>query len=229
MLISMATASILKTIDELAVRGKIVDGVYEYAEFTYGINNFKVVADYYENGARIGSAVFKNGELYDAYQHDSECIYPSITLYRASVVKLHQLIAVALIPGAYNLLVDLESDNVVNHKTIEKACVDYKARLKKFKAQSRAFLSGNGALPDSSLVAEGYTVPCDVRDLEICSQAENIAHGYFIRTFKLYGVQISAHDVDDLKRCLIDKDRVTTVADIYLHAGVKGLRKVFDI
>ena len=117
-LISAKKEEIIKEIEKNVKRGSIVDGYYSSAVFKFGKNEFKVVADVYdEEGNRVGSAIYKNGELYRG-SIVSNGRYRNISLYGTDSLMEHQLLAVCLIPGATAQLLDEATNNIVNHKTI---------------------------------------------------------------------------------------------------------------
>ena len=225
-LISSKKASIIKEVEASISRTDIVDGVYGSATFTYGNNEFTVIADVYdEEGNRSGSSIIKNGKQCGG-SIVSNGRYKNICLgYGASLME-HQLLAICLIPGASDKLLDKDENNVINHKTIARASIDARERKHEYDLQVDLYCWG-GEEPDESLLENPYIPPCDVRDLEICTSAENYAHGSFIKTFDLYDRAISAHDVPLLKKFIIDKDKVEYAMNLYTKYGAENMTRMF--
>ena len=221
MLLSAKKSIIIKEVEKSIVRANIVDGVYESATFTYGKNTFKVTADVYdEEGNRTGSAIYKNGELYRG-SIVSNGRYRNITLYGSDSLMEHQLLSICLIPGATAELLSEENNNVINHKVISSKSLEARqAHYDDIKYWSDCFINGRLDEYDKDrFYNKAYQPPCDVRELEVCTSAENVAHGALIKTFGLYDVQISAHDVPLLKQYLIDENQVKYTMDLYTKYG----------
>ena len=220
MLLSSRKAEIIKEIEKNVNRGSIVDGYYSSATFKFGKNEFKVVADVYGN--RIGSAIYKNGELYRG-SVVSNGRYRNITLYGSDSLMEHQLLAVCLIPGATAQLLDETTNNVINHKVISSKSLEARqAHRDDLKYWSDCYINGKlDEYDKDKFYNKAYQPPCDVRDLEICTSAENYAHGAFIKTFGLYDIPISAHDVPLLKQYLIDEKQVEYTMDLYARYGAE--------
>ena len=217
-LISSRKASIIKEIEASIRRVSIVNGVYSSATFTYGKNTFKVTADVYdEEGNRTGSSIIKNGKPYVG-SIVSNGRYRNISLYGTDSLMEHQLLAVCLIPGASDKLLKEDENNVINHKTIARASIGARERKYEYDLQCELY-SWGGEEPDESLLENPYVPPCDVRDLEICTSAENVAHGALIKTFDLYDTSISAKDVPLLKQYLINEKQVAYTMDLYINHG----------
>lgn len=225
-LISAKKADIIAKIEANISRTDIVDGVYGSASFTYGNNKFTIIADVYnEAGIRIGSSILKNGKPY-AGSVVSNGRYRNICLGCGECLMEHQLLAVCLIPGAVVKLLSADKNNVINHKTIASASVEFRKRRHRYNLQCDLYFWG-GEEPDFSLLENPYTPPCDVRDLEICTSAQNNEHGAFIKTFDLYDCPISAHDVPLLKQFLINKDQVKYTMNMYLTYGAEVMTRMF--
>lgn len=217
-IISFKKAQIIKGIEENVIRAGIVDGVYSSAIFTYGKNTFTVTADVYDKaGNRTGSCITKNGKVYGG-SIVSNGRYRNITLYGSDSLMEHQLLAICLIPGATAKLLADGENNVINHKTIALASVDFRKRKHEYDLQCEMYYWG-GAEPDESLIENPYIPPCDVRDLEICTSSQNYAHGAFINTFDLYDIPVSAKDVPLLKQCLINEKQVAYIMNLYMNHG----------
>jgi hypothetical protein len=69
----------------------------------------------------------------------------------------------------------------------------------------------------------------DVRDLELVTRSENAKHGFFIRTFDLFDISISAKDIDELKSIIIDKSRVSRVINCYKSHGIEFTKSVANM
>ena len=223
MLLSVRKQEIIREIEKNINRGSIVDGYYSSAEFKFGKNEFKVIADVYdEEGNRVGSAIYKNGELYRG-SVVSNGRYINLSLYRDASLMEHQLLAVCLIPGATADLLNENENNVINHKVIaSKSLEARKAHCADIKYWSNCFI--NGRLDEynkDKFYNKAYQPPCDVRELEVCTSAENYAHGAFIRTFELYDVPISAHDIGVLKQYMINENQVAYTMDLYTKYGAE--------
>ena len=217
---------IINEIEATITRTDIVDGVYESASFTYGTNNFTVVADVFDDeGNRSGSCIMKNGNVIGG-SIVSNGRYRNITLYGSDSLMEHQLLAICLIPGATAKLLDKEENNIINHKTITYNSVKFRERKAEYDRQVEMCAWG-GEEPDDSLIANPPIPPCDVRDLEICTSAENYAHGAFIKTFDLYDIQVSAHDIPLLKKLIVDDSRVARVINEYKDKGRAALIDMF--
>lgn len=217
-IISFKKAQIIKGIEENVIRAGIVDGVYSSATFTYCKNTFTVTADVYDKaGNRTGSCITKNGKVYGG-SIVSNGRYRNITLYGSDSLMEHQLLAICLIPGATAKLLADGENNVINHKTIALASVDFRERKHEYDLQCAMYYWG-GAEPDESLIENPYIPPCDVRDLEICTSSQNYAHGAFIKTFDLYDIPVSAKDVPLLKQCLINEKQVAYIMNLYMNHG----------
>ena len=217
MALSKAKAEIVMEIERNIERGEIVDGVYSSAKFDFGKNSFEVVADYCVDGNRVGSAIFKNGELYGG-SIVSNGRYRSIGLYVGANLMEHQLLAIALIPNATADLLRDDNYFVINHKTISSEALEWAERRREYRRMAK-----EEGIWDESLLDGAYIPPCDVRDLEICTSAENNAHGAFIHTFELYNYSISAKDVDMLKSFLINEDYCNMIMQLYVKYGTDGL------
>ena len=221
MLLSTKKAEIMKKIEKDIVRADIVDGVYESATFKFGKNEFKVVADVYDDaGNRTGSAVYKNGKLYRG-SIVSNGRYRDLSLGNGASLMEHQLLAVCLIPDAVNLLLNEEENMVINHKTISSGSLEARqAHIDDAKYWAECVVNGELDKYDKSkFFSKTYQPPCDVRDLEICTSAENVAHGALIKTFDLYDISISAKDVPLLKQYLINEKQVAYTMDLYMNYG----------
>lgn len=224
-LISSKKASIIKEIESNISRTDIVNGVYDSATFTYGKNKFTVIADAYdEEGNRTGSSIIKNGKPYVG-SIVSNGRYRDIFLGFGASLMEHQLLAVCLIPGASDELLKVDENNVINHKTIARASVEARERKHEYDLQVDLYYWG-GEEPDESLLENPYVPPCDVRDLEICTSAENFAHGSFIKVLDLYDIAISAHDIPLLKQFIIDKDRVEYAMNLYTNYGAETMTRM---
>lgn len=221
-LISVRKQEIISEIEKSIKRGSIVDGYYSSAEFKLGKNEFKVVADVFEDGNRVGSAIYKNGDLYRG-SVVSNGRYRNIALYKDASLMEHQLLAICLIPGATAELLDETTNNVINHKTISSASLEARqARYDDLKYWSDCFI--NGKLDEYNkdrFYNKAYQPPCDVRELEVCTSAENYAHGAFIKTFGIYNVPISAHDIPLLKQFMINENQVKYTIDLYTKYGAE--------
>lgn len=227
MALSETKAFIAELIEKDIKRGEVVGGVYSSATFTIGRNKFVIVADYYQNGKRVGSAIFKNGKLYRG-SVVSNGRYRDYSLGGGMDLMEHQLLAIALIPGATKALIDETSYNVINHKVIYLESIKAREAYKK-NGEYYVDLMMKYRLNEydkSKYYDKAFQPPCDVRELEICTSAQNYAHGALIRTFDLYGVPISAHDVPLLKVFLTDKERVKRVIEMYLEFGAEGMEEV---
>lgn len=225
-LIKESKERIINEIEATITRTDIVDGVYGSASFTYGNNNFKVVADVFDDaGNRSGSCIMKNDNVIGG-SIVSNGRYHNITLYGSDSLLEHQLLAICLIPGTTAKLLDKEENNIVNHKTITYDSVKFRERKAEYDRQVEMCAWG-GEDPDESLIANPPIPPCDVRDLEICTSAENVAHGAFIKTFDLYDTSISAKDVPLLKKLMIDDSRVAMVINAYKNKGRAALIDMF--
>lgn len=222
-LISTKKSNIINKIEKSIVRADIVNGVYESATFTYGKNEFKVVSDLYnKEGNRVGSAIYKNGKPYRG-SIVSNGRYRDICLGDGASLMEHQLLAVCLIPGATAELLNEATNNVINHKTISRASIEARqAHYDDLKYWSNCFINGKlDEYDKDKFYNKAYQPPCDVRDLEICTSAENYAHGAFIRTFNLYNTSISAKDVPLLKQYLIDEKQVEYTINLYTQYGAE--------
>ena len=223
MLLSEKKAEIIKEIEKDINRGSIVDGYYSSAEFKFGKNEFKVVADVYdEEGNRVGSAIYKNGKTYMG-SVVSNGRYRNIALYKGASLMEHQLLAVCLIPGATAELLSEEENNVINHKTISSASLEARqAHYDDVAYWMQCLKEGKIDEYDrTKYQSKAYQPPCDVRELEVCTSAENVAHGALIKTFGLYDVQISAHDVPLLKQYLINVEQVEYTMNLYTKYGAE--------
>lgn len=221
MLLSTKKAEIVKEIEKNINRGSIVDGYYSIATFKFGKNEFKVVADVYdEDGNRVGSGIYKNGKLYRG-SIVSNGRYRNVALYNGASLMEHQLLAVCLIPGATAQLLSENCLMVVNHKTISRASVDARqAHFDDIKYWSDCYINGRLDEYDKDrFYTKTYQPQCDARDLEICTSSENVAHGALVRTFGLYDLPISAHDVPLLKQYLINAEQVEYTMDLYTKYG----------
>ena len=221
MLLSVRKQEIIREIEKNIKRGSIVDGYYSSAEFKFGKNEFKVIADLVsDEGTRVGSAIYKNGELYRG-SVVSNGRYINLSLYRGASLMEHQLLAVCLIPGATAELLSENKNNVINHKVISSKSLEARqAHYEDLKYWSKCYI--NGRLDEYNkdmFYNKAYQPPCDVRELEVCTSAENYAHGAFIKTFGLYDVPISAKDVPLLKQFMIDDNQVKYTMDLYMNHG----------
>ena len=221
MLLSEKKASIIKEIEASINRVSIVNGVYSSATFTYGKNTFKVTADVYdEEGNRIGSSIMKNNKHYVG-SIVSNGRYRNISLYDTDSLMEHQLLAVCLIPGATAQLLNEEENMVINHKTISSSSLEARqAHIDDANYWAECVVNGELDKYDKNkFFSKTYQPPCDVRDLEICTSAENVSHGALIKTFNLYDIAISAHDVPLLKQYLINEKQVAYTMDLYMNHG----------
>ena len=222
-LLSIRKKEIIEEIEKDINRGSIVDGYYSSATFKFGKNEFKIVADVFDNaGTRTGSAIYKNGELYRG-SIVSNGRYRNISLYRDASLMEHQLLAICLIPGATSQLLNEDENNIINHKTISSKSLEARqAHYDDLRYWSDCYINGKlDAYDKDKFYYKTYQPPCDVRDLEICTCAENVAHGALIKTFGLYDVQISAHDVPLLKKYLINEKQVAYTMDLYTKYGAE--------
>ena len=223
MLLSSRKAEIIKEIEKNINRGSIVDGYYSSAEFKFGKNEFKVVADVYdEDGNRTGSAIYKNGKTYMG-SVVSNGRYRNVSLYQGASLMEHQLLSVCLIPGAVAELLSEEKNMVINHKTISSKSLEARqAHYDDLKYWSECYINGRLDEYDKDrFYNKAYQPPCDVRDLEICTSAENYAHGAFVKTFGLYDISISAKDVPLLKQYLINEKQVEYTMNLYTKYGAE--------
>lgn len=223
MLLSSRKAEIIKEVEKDINRGSIVDGYYSSATFKFGKNEFKIVADTFdETGNRLGSAIYKNGKPYIG-SIVSNGRYRNVSLYNGASLMEHQLLAVCLIPGATTQLLDETENNVINHKVISSASLKARqAHYDDIKYWSACFINGKIDEYDKDrFYTKAYQPPCDVRELEVCTSAENYAHGAFVKTFDLYDKAISAHDVPLLKQYLINAEQVEYTMDLYMNRGAE--------
>lgn len=220
-LLSVRKQEIINEIEKSIVRTNIVDGVYESATFTYGKNTFTVTADVYdEEGNRVGSGIYKNGETYRG-SIVSNGRYRDISLGNGASLMEHQLLTICLIPGATAQLLNEEENMVINHKTISSKSLEARqAHYDDIKYWSDCFINGKlDEYDKDKFYSKAYQPPCDVRELEVCTSAENYAHGAFVKTFGLYDIQISAHDVGLLKQYLINEKQVEYTMNLYTKYG----------
>lgn len=220
-LLSVRKQEIIKKIEESIKRTDIVDGVYGSATFTYGKNTFTVKADVYdEEGNRVGSGIYKNEETYRG-SIVSNGRYRNLSLGNGASLMEHQLLAICLIPDAVNLLLNEEENTVINHKTISSASLEARqAHIDDANYWAECVVNGELDKYDKNkFFSKTYQPPCDVRDLEICTSAENVAHGALIKTFDLYDTSISAKDVPLLKQYLINEKQVAYTMDLYINHG----------
>lgn len=223
MLLSTKKAEIIKEIEKSIKRGSIVDGYYSSATFKFGKNEFKVVADVYdEDRNRVGSAIYKNDKLYRG-SIVSNGRYRNVALYNGDSLMEHQLLAICLIPGATDELLDETTNNVINHKTISSASLEARqAHYDDIKYWSDCYINGKlDEYDKDKFYNKAYQPPCDVRDLEVCTSAENYAHGAFVKTFGLYDVKISAKDVTLLKQYMINEKQVEYTMNLYTRYGAE--------
>ena len=220
-LLSVRKQEIISEIEKSIVRADIVDGMYESATFTYGKNEFKVVADVFKNGNRVGSAIYKNGKLYMG-SVVSNGRYRDLSLGNGASLMEHQLLAICLIPGATAELLDETTNNVINHKIISSKSLEARqAHINDIRYWSNCYINGKlDEYDKNKFFSKTYQPPCDVRELEVCTSAENYAHGAFVKTFGLYDIAISAKDVPLLKQYLIDEEKVDYTMDLYTKYGV---------
>lgn len=226
-MLSELKKEIIRNIESNIERGVLVNGVYERASFTYGKNNFLVEAKVLE--AKDGkvtesSVIYKNGVKYRG-SIVSNGRYRNIALGGGDSLMEHQLLAVCLLEGASKRLIE-DDKAVINHKTILRESVE--ARERKIQYYNQCFDSwfDKSIVPDKSLLEVGDLHLCDVYDLEVCSSAENYAHGAFVATFNLYGYRISALDVPKLKLCMINDELVRNVLDAYYRRGIDYIPQV---
>ena len=221
MLLSTKKAEVIKEIEKSITRTDIIDGVYSSANFKFGKNEFKVVADLCdEDGNRTGSAIYKNGKLYRG-SIVSNGRYRNVSLYNGASLMEHQLLAVCLIPGAAAEL--LEENMVINHKTISSKSLEARqAHINDIKYWSDCYINGRLDEYDKDrFYYKTYQPNCDVRNLEVCTSSENYAHWAFVKTFGLYDLPISAKDVPLLKQYLINEKQVAYTMDLYTKYGAE--------
>ena len=228
MSLSAKKAEIVRSIESNIVRGDIVEGFYGWASFKYGNNEFKVIADYSINNGKTESAILKNGRIIRG-SIVSNGRYRSVCLYGRDSLMEHQLLAVALIPGATEALLDETVVNVINHMTISSESLEAKeARYNDIKYWSECVFGGcSNEYDRTKYQCKAYQPPCCVRDLEICTSSENYAHGAFIRTFGLYDYRISATDIPLLKQLIIDRKRAISIVEDYMKFGAETLTRKY--
>lgn len=224
-MLSKKKADIVRKIEENIERiGTGCGSYYVEAHFNYDKNHFDV---YTRFDGSDKSVIFKNGEVYEG-SVVSNGRYKNISLCGTDSLMEHQLLAICLIEGASERLINDDSA-VINHKTIPYKAVEARIKrslyLRKFNS---AFSCNTDELDDvdESYKNEIYVPKCDVLDLELCTSAENYAHGALIKTFDLYDISISAHDVEALKKALINKEHVNNVMRCYKTYGVHLLKMV---
>lgn len=222
-LLSVRKQEIIKEVEKNIKRGSIVDGYYSSAEFKFGKNEFKILADSYdEKGNRIGSSIIKNGKPYVG-SIVSNGRYRNVSLYNGASLMEHQLLAVCLIPGVTEELLDETTNNVINHKVIYSASLEARqAHRDDLKYWSDCCINGRLDEYDKDrFYNKAYQPPCDVRELEVCTSAENVAHGALVKVFNLYDTSISAKDVPLLKKYLINEQQVAYTMDLYTRYGAE--------
>ena len=198
MRLSDVKKEIISDIEKTIARGRIVNGVHECATFTYKDNTFYVKADVTIRGKRVGSRIYKNGRPYEGGAITGDK-YRQCAVGGGDTILQHQLLAVCLLPGAYDKLMNGENI-VINHKTI------YSANKKQNRVNP--FI---------------YVAPaCDVRDIEICTAQDNVKHGKFIKEFGLYDISISAFFVDTFRKALEVTD-INSLMQIYEAWGISGV------
>ena len=220
-MLSELKKGIIRNIESNIERGELVNGVYERASFTYGKNNFLVearVPEIEDGKVKESSVIYKNGVKYRG-SVVSNGRYRNIALCGGDSLMEHQLLAVCLIDGASERLIE-DDKAVINHKTILRESVEARERKIQYYNQCFEYWFDDSVVPDKSLLEVGDLHLCDVYDLEVCSSAENYAHGAFIATFNLYGYRISALDVPKLKLCLVNEELVRKVLDAYYRRGI---------
>ena len=226
-MLSELKKEIIRNIESNIERGVLVNGVYERASFTYGKNNFLVearVPEIEDGKLKESSVIYKNGVKYRG-SVVSNGRYRNIALGCGDSPMEHQLLAVCLLEGASERLIE-DDKAVINHKTILRESVE--ARERKIQYYNQCFDSwfDDSVVPDRSLLEVGDLHLCDVYDLEVCSSAENYAHGAFVATFNLYGYRISALDVPKLKLCLVNDELVRKVLDAYYKRGIDYIPQI---
>lgn len=228
MLLSVKKQRIIENVDSSCVRGSIVNGVYEYAKFSYGKNNFTVVASHKdEKGVDSGSLILKNGVKYVG-SIVSNGRYRDIALGNGDSLMEHQLLAVCLIPNAVDKLLSVDENNVINHKTISSDSLEARQAHYDDVAYWMQCLE-EGKIDEydrTKYQSKAYQPPCNVHDLEICTSSENYAHGAFIKTFGLYDVPISAHDINLLKQFMINDNQVKYTLNLYLTYGAETMTRM---
>lgn len=228
MLLSVKKQRIIENVDSSCVRGSIVNGVYEYAKFSYGKNNFTVVASYKdEKGVDVGSLILKNGVKYVG-SIVSNGRYRDIALGNGDSLMEHQLLAVCLIPNAVDKLLSDDENNVINHKTISSASLEARqAHYNDVAYWIQCLEEGKIDEYDrTKYQSKAYQPPCNVHDLEICTSSENTMHGAFIKTFGLYDITISAKDIPALKKAIINEQWLNVVMKTYEEEGIKGVEEL---
>ena len=244
-MLSVKKQEIIRKIEANIERGEIVNGTYSWAKITSGKQTLKIYADRSSVDGGKGSVILKydnkknkHGVEYRGSNKQSNARYYNLSVLGWGSLSEHQLLAVALIPGASEKLCSEVEKYDINHKTIYLASIVARREYKKYDVdRTYAINSGDDELLEALKKEKIFTFqpPCDVSDLELCTSSENNSHQGFINKYGLHNISISAKDIQSLKNaikfcsCGCSDDKVNKVVlkimSIYITYGVDGVKK----
>ena len=230
-MLSVKKQEIIRKIEANIERGEIVNGTYSWAKITSGKQTLKIYADRKAYDGGKGSVILKydnkknkHGVEYRGSNKQSNARYYNLSVLGWGNLSEHQLLAVALIPGAVEMLCCENEKYVINHKTIYSESVKFWEDYKKYRRDFDYATEWGDDDVLENLTLETFQPPCDVSDLELCTSSENNKHGRFIKEFGLYDISISVKDVQSLKNAFVYND-VEQVMNIYKTLGVDDVKK----
>lgn len=175
--------TILGVIDSCAKRCFNKDGTFSYATFNFGNKDYLMKSD---------GTLYERDEVSDKFEvvKPSWCkggIYPQVCI-NGCFIKSYVL---ALTLADENFYDNYMSDNslVVNHTVTE-----YSGKV------------FDGLYTYRSVARPMRNVAYNPDYLEVISRSDNIRHGKFIEKYGLYGIYVSAKDLNDLMKIVLNPD-----------------------
>lgn len=173
------TSSIMEYIDSVVVRkNKNKDGYYESAYFELWGKQYKMTSEgvlYFSDGRKVAISYVKSG-IYPEYRLTGEDSFHIVN------IKAYHLSLLCLTDWFYEAYM---SDNslVVNHTVVEKYRYDFIGNYTEYHSASKPM----------------QEVSFNPMYLEVISRKSNLIHGRFVNDNELFGVFVSALDIDALK------------------------------
>lgn len=181
------TIKMLEVIDAGMHREFDEDGTFSKASFELSDGIYTVTNDF------VVKKIDNAGDVQELPVHYCKGgIYPEVSI-SGMQVKLYVLTMLATDASAFE---KYQSGMEINHTIISKT----QPKLLNIGYDNAYY---RGVVIDTAPLKKLSANPSY---LEFCTRSENVKHGKFIKDFSLYDTYISAHDIDELRKFLIQYD-----------------------
>lgn len=180
------TLKMLEVIDanmhrEFESDGSFKSATFELSDGTYKVDNTFVVSKLNNEGVKELQVHFCKGGIYPEY------------IISGMPVKAYVLSMIAKDETAFE---KYKSGLEINHMVISKT----QPKLLNIGCDNAYY---KGVVIDTAPLKK---LSADPNYLEFCTRSENVRHGKFIKEFSLYDTYVSAKDIDELRKFLIQYD-----------------------